>query len=85
MTTTIILIAITVVQMIAIYFLLRSVRKAEVTTNTVLKLLEVVTWRLSSLTRLILATGDDSLIDLADQILTAQKEEGNIPEKNGGN
>lgn len=38
-------------------------------------LMEVMAWRLASLTRLIQSTGDEDLIELADQILKAHKEE----------
>ena len=61
-------------------------RKLRNTLNRSYRVLEESTWRLASLTRMIMATGDDSLIDIANQILTASKEEGHIPEhkENGG-
>lgn len=43
----------------------------------VIGILEITLWRLASLSRLIVATGESDLIDLADQILTAEKEENN--------
>ena len=56
-------------------------RKLRKTLNRSYWVLEESTWRLASLTRMIMDTGDDSLIDITNQILTARKEEGNIPEK----
>lgn len=46
----------------------------------VLLTLETTLWRLASLSRLIIATGESDLIDLADQILTAEKKEENKDE-----
>lgn len=43
----------------------------------VIEVLDITLWRLASLSRLIVATGESDLIDLADQILTAEKEENN--------
>ena len=70
----------------ALVFVLNENRKLRTTLNKSYRVLEESTWRLASLTRMIVATGDDSLMDIANQILTANKEEGYIPEhkENGG-
>ena len=70
----------------ALVVVLNENRKLRATLNKSYRVLEESTWRLASLTRMVVATGDDSLIDIANQILTANKEEGYIPEhkENGG-
>jgi len=70
----------------ALLVVLNENRKLRATLNKSYRVLEESTWRLASLTRMIVATGDDSLMDIANQILTANKEEGYIPEhkENGG-
>lgn len=50
-------------------------KKLNHTLSKTAHLMEVMAWRLASLTRLIQSTGDEDLIELADQILKAQKEE----------
>lgn len=50
-------------------------RKVNHTLSKTAHLMEVMAWRLASLTRLIQSTGDEDLIELADQILKAHKEE----------
>ena len=75
-----------IVLALGIVVVLNENRKLRNTLNRSYRVLEESTWRLASLTRMIMATGDDSLIDIANQILTANKEEGYIPEhkENGG-
>lgn len=76
-----------IVLALCIAVVLNENRKLRNTLKRSYRVLEESTWRLASLTRMIMATGDDSMIDIANQILTAQKEEGRIPEhkENGGN
>lgn len=73
-------------QVLCVVVVLNENRKLRSTLKRSYRVLEESTWRLASLTRMIVATGDDSLIDIANQILTANKEEGHIPEhrENGG-
>lgn len=75
-----------IVLALGLVVVLNENRKLRNTLNRSYRVLEESTWRLASLTRMIMATGDDSLIDIANQILTANKEEGSIPEhkENGG-
>ena len=75
-----------IVLALGLVVVLNENRKLRNTLNRSYRVLEESTWRLASLTRMIMATGDDSLIDIAHQVLTANKEEGYIPEhkENGG-
>lgn len=59
-----------------IIYLWVSNKKAERRNTMLLTVLETTVWRLASLSRLIIATGESDLIDLADQILKADKERG---------
>lgn len=68
-------IVIIVVLTIVAIGLIVETRKVNHTLSKTAHLMEVMAWRLASLTRLIQSTGDEDLIELADQILKAHKEE----------